>query len=180
RESSKILWLRDLTIIEIAYSSGLRLDELHKLEITSVDISQKLMRITGKGNKTRIVPLGTKAIEMYEQWLIERQYILDKNKDNKHNFVFITSTGKQLSRTQINERIKNAFRKIGHTEKCNPHMLRHSFATHLINATVGIRDIQEMLGHDQLNTTQIYTELDTTSLAREYLQAHPRAIKRSD
>ena len=177
RPSSKTIFKRDLALIEITYSSGLRLEEIHSLKIEYIDLVRKQIRVTGKGNKTRIVPVGNKAIEAYKEWLALRSEIMAKNNHQKHTYVFITSTGAQLSRAQINKRIKNAFQLAGYTIQANPHMLRHSFATHLLNNSVGIREIQEMLGHSNLNTTQIYTNLDHTSLANVYKNTHPRAIK---
>ncbi|MCT9375149.1 tyrosine-type recombinase/integrase [Acinetobacter baumannii] len=170
--------IRDLALVEIAYSSGLRLEELHSLELSKINTDEKLLRITGKGNKERSVPIGSKALQALELWLLERNHIMQKNLSQNHDYVFTTTTGKQLSRTQINERVKKLFRDKGITQKSNPHTLRHTFATHLLSSKVGIRDIQEMLGHADLNTTQIYTFVDETTMKEEYSNTHPRAKNR--
>ncbi|HAV4660410.1 TPA: tyrosine-type recombinase/integrase, partial [Acinetobacter baumannii] len=180
RPSSTVIFKRDLALIEIAYSCGLRLEEIHSLQIENVEVKRKQVRVTGKGNKTRIIPLGSKAIEAYLEWLPLREEIMNKDTNQKHNYVFVTTTGAQLSRVQINKRIKNAFKLAGYPIQSNPHMLRHSFATHLINNSVGIREIQEMLGHSNLNTTQIYTDLDHTSMTNVYMDTHPRAVKNTE
>lgn len=171
-------WIRDLALVEIAYSSGLRLEELHNLEINRINQELKLIRVIGKGNKERIIPLGSKAINALNNWLSIRKKIFEKYKNISHDYVFTTTTGRQLSRTQIGDRIKHLFKSNGITQKSNPHVLRHSFATHLLSNKVGIRDIQEMLGHTSLNTTQIYTFVDSTLLKEEYSANHPRAQKK--
>lgn len=169
-------WIRDLALVEIAYSSGLRLAELHSLQISDINQTTNLVRVVGKGDKARVIPIGRKAIDALNKWLKVRSDIMEKNQSEQHLYVFTTTTGRRLSRTQINDRIKHLFKSNGITERSNTHILRHTFATHLINENVGIREIQEMLGHASLNTTQIYTFVDKNMLIREYLKSHPRAL----
>lgn len=167
--------IRDLALVEIAYSSGLRLEEIHCLQLNHINMSNQLLKVLGKGQKERIVPIGSKAIKALKLWLKERDLIMQKYLNQHHDYVFTTTTGKQLSRSQISDRIKKLFKDKGITQKSNPHVLRHTFATHLLSSKVGIRDIQEMLGHADLNTTQIYTFVDEATLKEEYNNSHPRA-----
>lgn len=169
------LWLRDKAILELLYSSGLRLAEIQGLSIKDVDFSRQLLRITGKGNKTRIVPFGSKAKESLIEWL--KVYRIWCGKFEADSAVFISQTGNALSPRQIEKRVKFQAQRAGVNVDLHPHLLRHCFASHMLSNSGDLRAVQEMLGHSSLSTTQIYTQLDFDRLAQVYDQAHPRAMK---
>lgn len=171
-ENDQWLWLRDKAMLELLYSSGLRLSELTSLTLQAIDWQQKIVRVTGKGNKTRIVPFGQKAFDALQQWLTAR---LQKSVD--HPYLFIARSGQTISQRQVQKRIKIQAQRAGLTADLHPHLLRHCFASHLLSASGDLRAVQEMLGHSNLNTTQVYTHLDFAHLANIYDKAHPRAKK---
>ena len=163
---------RDQAILELFYSSGLRLSELTGLDLAQLDLAAGLVQVLGKGGKSRVLPVGRKAREALQAWLRLRGIggPLD-------DAVFITRQGKRLSPRAIQMRVKTAGeRELG--QHLHPHMLRHSFASHLLESSQDLRAVQEMLGHADISTTQIYTHLDFQHLAAVYDSAHPRA-KRS-
>lgn len=165
------LWIRDCAMFEVLYSSGLRVTELANLQLGDVDLNQKLVRVnSGKGRKDRIVPLGSKAKKALQRWLMHRIEATPKS-----DHLFLGSLGNGLSRIQIYKRIKKQAARAGLSENVYPHLLRHSFATHMLTASGDIRAVQEMLGHASLSTTQIYTHLDFDHLAETYDKAHPRS-----
>ena len=164
------LWCRDKAMLELLYSSGLRLNELVSLQLNAIDWSQQLVRVTGKGKKTRIIPFGRNAQVALKQWLIARQ-----QKNPTHDYVFIARSGQVISARQVQKRIKLQALRAGLSADLYPHLIRHCFASHLLSASGDLRAVQEMLGHQNLNTTQIYTHLDFAHLAQVYDQAHPRA-----
>lgn len=166
------LWCRDKAMLELLYSSGLRLNELVTLQLNAIDWSQNLVRVTGKGNKTRIIPFGEKAEVALKTWLTAR---LIKKPD--HDTMFIARSGLPISARQVQKRIKIQALRAGLSADLHPHLLRHCFASHLLSASGNLRAIQEMLGHSNLNTTQIYTHLDFNHLASIYDKTHPRAKK---
>lgn len=166
------LWQRDKAMLELLYSSGLRLHELVQLQINDIHWTQQLVRILGKGNKTRIVPFGEKAKLALEQWLPLRM-----QKQPQHQFLFVSLRGNQISDRQVQNRIKVQAQRAGLSADIHPHLLRHCFASHLLSASGDLRAVQEMLGHSNLGTTQIYTHLDFDHLAKIYDKAHPRAKK---
>ena len=169
------LWLRDKAILELLYSSGLRLAEIQGLRIKDVDFSRHLLRIIGKGNKMRIVPFGSKAKDSLVDWLkIYRIWTAGFIPDSP---VFISQTGQALSPRQIEKRVKLQALRSGANIDLHPHLLRHCFASHMLSNSGDLRAVQEMLGHSSLSTTQIYTQLDFDRLAQVYDQAHPRANK---
>ena len=165
---------RDRAIMELFYSSGLRLAELASLQITDVDLAEGTVRVTGKGAKTRIVPVGAKAREALRDWLKVRPQ-LEKTPSAA---MFISRIGRTLSHRNIQARVHYWARRLGLPQGVSPHTFRHSFATHLLESSGDLRAVQEMLGHADISTTQIYTHLDFQHLARIYDQAHPRARKR--
>ncbi len=171
-----ILSIRDHAILELFYSSGLRLSELVNLNIDQLDFSEGMVTVTGKGNKTRIVPLGRHAIEAIQKWLKNRANLLIKNPDEKA--VFIGLQGRRISARNIQYRMKEWSIKQGIHSSVHPHMLRHSFATHVLQSSGDLRAVQEMLGHANISTTQVYTHLDYQHLTKVYDQAHPRAKKK--
>ena len=163
---------RDHAILELFYSSGLRLSELTSLDLQQLDLPAGLVQVLGKGSKTRVLPVGRKAREALEQWLEMRA--LSNPQDGA---VFVSQQGRRLGPRAIQKRVKVAGeRELG--QNLHPHMLRHSFASHLLESSQDLRAVQEMLGHADIKTTQIYTHLDFQHLAAVYDSAHPRA-KRS-
>ena len=165
--------LRDHAILELFYSSGLRLSELAELQIDALDLEQLLVRVTGKGSKERIVPVGRKAETAIRKWLDRRQEIAQPDVQA----VFVNNKGRQLSPRGIQYRIDLWAKKRGLGRKLHPHMLRHSFASHVLESSGDLRAVQELLGHSDIATTQIYTHLDFQHLAKVYDKAHPRAKK---
>ncbi|MEX5363032.1 tyrosine recombinase XerC [Pseudomonas guariconensis] len=163
---------RDQAILELFYSSGLRLSELTNLDLDQLDLTAGLVQVQGKGNKARVLPVGRKAREALQQWLKLRGISAPRD-----NAVFLTRQGTRLGQRAIQMRVKAAGeRELG--QHLHPHMLRHSFASHLLESSQDLRAVQEMLGHADIGTTQIYTHLDFQHLAAVYDSAHPRA-KRS-
>lgn len=169
------LALRDHAIFELFYSSGLRLSELVNLDINKLDLSDGTVTVTGKGNKTRIVPLGSHAVGAIQNWLLQRAIIRvnDKNPDA----LFVTQQGRRITARAVQYRMKTWAIKQGINADVHPHMLRHSFATHVLQSSGDLRAVQEMLGHANISTTQVYTHLDFQHLAKIYDTAHPRAKK---
>lgn len=165
------LAIRDKAIIETFYAAGLRLAELAGLNMSDIDLQAKLVTVTGKGNKQRILPLGKAAVDAIKLWLNARAILLAENE----TALFISRRGTRLSHRAIQQRLKNATRHLEHQQNLHPHMLRHSFASHLLESSGDLRAVQELLGHANLSTTQIYTHLDFQHLASVYDQAHPRA-----
>ena len=169
------LWIRDKAMLELLYSSGLRLAELQGLTIKDIDFNRQLLRITGKGNKTRIVPFGKKAKESLIVWL--KIYKIWQGDFNQNSAVFISRRGGVLTPRQIENRVKFQAQRAGVNVDLHPHLLRHCFASHMLSSSGDLRSVQEMLGHSNLSTTQIYTHVDFDHLAQVYDQAHPRAQK---
>lgn len=168
-----VLEIRDRAMFELFYSSGLRLSELVLLDIADADCDESVVRVRyGKGSKERWVPLGSKAIAAIRQWMSVRP-------DLATTALFTSKQGKRISQRSVQLRLEQAARKSGLAEHVHPHMLRHSFASHLLEGSKDIRAVQELLGHSDINTTQIYTHLDFQHLAAVYDAAHPRA-KSSD
>jgi integrase/recombinase XerC len=162
--------------LELFYSSGLRLSELVNLNIEQLDFTEGTVTVHGKGNKTRIVPLGEYAMNAIKQWLPLRGNLLIKHPNEKA--IFISKNGKRLSARNIQYRLKEWSIKQGINTSVNPHMLRHSFASHVLQSSGDLRAVQEMLGHANISTTQVYTHLDYQHLTKIYDSAHPRAKKK--
>jgi len=171
-----VLDLRDHAILELFYSSGLRLAELVNLDIDRLDFTDGTIEVTGKGNKTRIVPLGSHAANAMQKWLQARTNI-STDETNKHA-VFITQQGKRITPRAVQYRVKAWAIKQGVGSNLHPHILRHSFASHVLQSSQDLRAVQEMLGHANISTTQVYTHLDFQHLAKVYDNAHPRAKKK--
>lgn len=167
--------VRDRAIMELFYSSGLRLAELAGLQIEDMDLVDRTVRVTGKGSRQRVVPLGRYACEALTTWLDRRPQPADGNRA-----VFLSQRGKPLAGRSIQARISLWARRLGLPQRVHPHMLRHSFATHMLESSGDLRAVQELLGHADISTTQIYTHLDFQHLAKVYDKAHPRARKRKD
>jgi integrase/recombinase XerC len=146
------------------------------LKINDISFSDETLSVTGKGNKTRIVPIGKNAINAIKEWLGERNKT--KNNDSENYFVFLNQHGKPLTARSIQYRLKYWAIKQGIPENIHPHLLRHSFASHVLQSSQDLRAVQELLGHANISTTQIYTHLDFQHLAKIYDQSHPRAKKK--
>ena len=168
------LALRDRAMFELLYSSGLRLAELVALDVQDIQADREL-RVTGKGNKTRIVPYGKEAAKWLNLWLTERNNWLGRDQ----KALFLSNQQRRISARSVQLRLKKWGVQQGLFDNLHPHKLRHSFATHMLEASSDLRAVQEMLGHANLSTTQIYTHLDFQRLAQVYDAAHPRAKKRS-
>ena len=163
--------IRDMAIVELIYSSGLRVSEAVNVNLTDFEESKDFLRILGKGSKTRLVPVGRFAQSAINQWIEKRKALATIDEA-----LFVNLRGKRISTRSVQERIKSLALMQG-LPPVNPHMLRHSFATHLLESSGDLRSIQELLGHSSLSTTQIYTRLDYQHLIKIYEKSHPRARK---
>lgn len=165
---------RDHAILELLYSSGLRLSELVGLDVADLDLVQGLVLVLGKGNKQRMLPVGSKAIAAIQRWLVQRAQAQPEDQA-----LFIGVRGRRMSPQLVRERVRQAgSRDLG--QHLHPHMLRHSFASHMLESSQDLRAVQELLGHADIGTTQIYTHLDFQHLAQVYDQAHPRAKRKTE
>jgi len=167
---------RDRAIMELFYSSGLRLAELATLDLRDIDFGDQLVHVTGKGNKDRVCPVGSVAIKALQDWLEKR----DQTGFFDQPAVFITQQGRRLGMRSIQKRLSFWGKKQGISDRVHPHRLRHAFASHMLESSGDLRAVQELLGHSDISTTQIYTHVDFQHLAKVYDSAHPRAKKRSD
>ncbi|WP_133405488.1 tyrosine recombinase XerC [Parashewanella tropica] len=167
------LAVRDKAIMELFYSSGLRLAELAALNTSDFSDQLKQVTVMGKGGKMRMLPVGSKAVDALQDWLDIRSTI-----NTLDSAVFVTQKGKRLSHRSIQTRLNKWAQQQGLSSKVHPHKLRHSFATHMLEASADLRAVQELLGHADLSTTQIYTSLDFQHLAKVYDGAHPRAKRK--
>jgi len=174
-EPEKSLWIRDRAVMELFYSSGLRLSELAYAHLPDLDLRARHITVLGKGNKTRRLPVGRKACEALSSWLALREgWCREKSED----WLFLTPKGLRFSERAIQLRLKHQAQRAGLPQHVHPHMLRHSFASHLLESSHDLRAVQELLGHADISTTQIYTHLDYQHLADVYDKAHPRSRKR--
>ena len=167
--------VRDKALAELLYSSGLRLSEICKLNMEDLDTKERTCVVSGKGNKTRIVPVGKKAIQAIRDWFMYRSE-LKQSKATSTNAIFLNNKGNRISPRSIQLRLEKLCLMRG-LPGINPHMLRHSFASHVLESSGDLRAVQEMLGHSDIGTTQIYTKLDFQHLSKVYDKAHPRAKK---
>jgi len=166
---------RDRAILELLYSSGLRLSELTDLDLGDVDMHDATVHVTGKGNKDRIIPVGRKALTALRQWKLSRAEIAGVDE----TALFVSNRGSRISPRSVQARVTHWARKQGIDANVYPHLFRHSFATHLLESSHDLRGVQELLGHANISTTQVYTHLDFQHLAQIYDQTHPRARKKS-
>lgn len=164
---------RDLAMMELTYSSGLRLSELQGVDLDDIDLSSREVRVLGKGSKERILPIGSKAVGVIQKWLEMRLQFTPKE-----NALFINKQGKRISQRSIQLIMKKWGRMQGLETHLHPHKLRHSFATQMLEGSGDLRAVQELLGHSSLSTTQIYTHLDFQHLTKVYDSAHPRAKRK--
>lgn len=167
------LELRDKAILEVMYGSGLRVSELINLKISSIFFEDGYLRVFGKGSKERIVPIGSKGLEFISMYILNSRELLKRQ--GSEDYVFLNFRGKKLSRMGIWDIIKKYTKKAKIEKDIHPHTLRHSFATHLLQGGADIRVIQEMLGHSDISTTQIYTHIDREYLREVHKSFHPRA-----
>lgn len=165
---------RDRALLELFYSGGLRLAELAALDVSGLDLGAGSARVIGKGRRVRLVPVGRPARAALAAWLQVRADWADSDQPA----LFVSARGRRLSRRAIQSRIAHWARRLGLPQHVHPHMLRHSFATHLLESSGDLRAVQELLGHADIATTQVYTHLDFSHLAEVYDQAHPRARRR--
>lgn len=170
------LVVRDRAILELFYSSGLRLAELTGLNLGDVDLADATVHVTGKGNKDRIVPVGRKARDALVDWQRSRSALAKPDE----TALFVSQRGNRLSPRSVQARVDHWARQQGLDTHIHPHLLRHSFATHLLESSHDLRGVQELLGHANIATTQVYTHLDFQHLAQIYDQTHPRARKKRD
>lgn len=176
-DMSKPEGVRDHCIIEVLYSCGLRISELTNLLISNLFLEEGFIRIHGKGNKERLVPISPRAVKELKIWLDIRKHINIQHGYEDHVFVSRTR-GKALSRISLFVFIQNYAAQAGITKEISPHTFRHSFATHLLQGGANLRAVQDMLGHESLGTTEVYLQLDTTHLREEMLACHPRSEAR--
>ncbi len=172
------LGIRDRAVMELFYSSGLRLSELVNLKIADLNIHDNTASIIGKGNKSRIVPIGKYAMKSLARWISMREKIKNLSQENK--FIFLSEKGNPLGPRAVQYRLKYWAIKQGIPENIHPHLMRHSFASHILQSSQDLRAVQELLGHANISTTQIYTHLDYQHLAKIYDGAHPRAKKNNN
>ncbi len=175
-EREKPLGLRDLAILEVLYSCGFRVSELEALTISSIDFDERLVRVIGKGDKERIVPIGRQALQAVRNYLEATQYLRRRNVDiSRGEPLFINFRGGALSGRSIGRIIKKYAIESGLTADVSPHSMRHTFATHLLDGGADLRAVQELLGHESLSTTQKYTHVSLDRLMEVYDKAHPRS-----
>jgi integrase/recombinase XerC len=175
-DTDSVIAHRDSAMAELFYSSGLRLAELAAVNIDDIDPHSKLLTVTGKGRKTRTVPVGSVALQAIACWLEVRPPTTADATD--HAALFTSNRGRRISVRNIQARLKVQGRKAGMHQDVHPHMLRHSFASHMLESSGDLRAVQELLGHANISTTQIYTHLDFQHLSKVYDAAHPRAKRR--
>jgi integrase/recombinase XerC len=168
--------LRDRAMLELFYSSGLRLAELVGLNLGDVDAADRTVRVLGKGSKTRVVPVGKTALAALRDWLAVRCEMAGAGEQA----MFVGQRGRRIGPRMVQKQVNAWAKRQGAPTGVHPHMLRHSFATHVLESSRNLRAVQEMLGHASLSTTQVYTHLDFQHLATVYDQAHPRARRRSE
>ena len=173
-EDRSPLGLRDRALFELAYSSGLRVSELTGLDLAALDRATGEVRVTGKGSKTRIVPVGRHALDAIAAWLPVRSEIAKPGE----RALFVGRSGARMVPREVQRRIKRQATIAGIAADVHPHMLRHSFASHVLQSSGDLRAVQEMLGHASIASTQVYTHLDFQHLAKVYDAAHPRARRR--
>jgi integrase/recombinase XerD len=168
---------RNKAMVETLYSCGLRVSELTNIKITDLFFDQGFIRVVGKGNKERLVPVGQKAIKEINLYIAERNSISHRIEKNSENFIFLNRRGQKLTREMIFTIIKKHAKLAGIKKSISPHTFRHSFATHLVEGGADLRAVQEMLGHESIQTTEIYTHLDKEYLRDTILRFHPRKEK---
>ena len=170
-ENADPLSIRDFAVLELLYAAGMRISELIGLNLSDIDWQAGQIRVTGKGDKERICHFGKKAAKSLKKWLKCRELLANEGE----RAVFVSQRGQRLSASSIRVRIQKLCKEKGIDQRVYPHLMRHSFASHMLEASQDLRAVQELLGHEHLKTTQIYTHLDFQQLAKTYDAAHPRA-----
>ena len=173
--NEKPLEIRNKTMIELLYATGIRVSELVNLDLEDIHLNNGFIHVKGKGNKERIVPMGEIAEIALRNYIINSRLVL--NKRNIHDALFLNYQGTRISRQSFWKFLTNYTKEIGIKKQVSPHKLRHSFATHLLENGVDLRVVQELLGHEDISTTQIYTHINKSHLKEVYIKAHPRARK---
>lgn len=172
-QGKNVLEVRDKAILELFYASGLRLSELVGLNVEHMDMGQSFVKVLGKGNKERLVPMGVKALDSLKIYLDQRLGLLNRNPEEQA--VFLNKSGSRISCRAVERLLEKYLKLSGIQKKVTPHVLRHTFATHLLNAGADMRGIQELLGHASLSTTQRYTHVELDKLMEIYDKTHPKA-----
>ena len=167
--------LRNHAMLEVFYGTGIRLSELWGLDVDSINFHENIVRVFGKGAKERIVPIGRKAVSAVHEYLPARETALGQRGFHGEKALFINAQGKRLSRRSIQSAVTKYLKAVSEKEHLSPHVLRHSFATHMLDRGADVRAVQELLGHSSLSTTQVYTHVTMERLVQAYRQAHPRA-----
>ena len=167
---------RSAAILELFYSTGMRLSELINLDVDDLDFAQGVVKVTGKGSKQRILPVGRLALQAVREYLQDRQRVFLKNDPaGSESALFVTSKGARFYPEAVIRMVKSMIGAVSEIEKRSPHVIRHSFATHLLNRGADLRAVKELLGHESLSTTQVYTHVSTEQLKKVYRQSHPKA-----
>ncbi|MGQ9560830.1 MAG: tyrosine recombinase [Candidatus Oleimicrobiaceae bacterium] len=166
--------LRDRTILQLFYATGVRLGELTALDVNDVDLTNGVVKVRGKGAKERMIPLGAATTELVRHYLLRRVELVRQG-PARCSALFLNARGERYSRSGIARTVARYLRQVSESGACNPHILRHSFATHLLDAGADLLAVKELLGHSRLSTTQIYTHVSAERMKRVYRQAHPRA-----
>jgi len=167
---------RDLAILELFYSTGIRLSELINLTLNDLKNKEGLIKVKGKGRKERFVPVGEKAISVIKEYLATRKNLIKSaNKKDGKNFLFVTEKGQKLYPQAVGRIVRKYIGAVSEIEKKSPHVLRHTFATHMLNHGADIRAVKELLGHESLSTTQVYTHISSTRMKKIYEESHPKA-----
>ncbi|MFK2824986.1 tyrosine recombinase XerC [Bacillus sp. B190/17] len=173
-EGEEPLQIRNKAILELLYATGIRVSECTGIELTHIDFDLSVLLVKGKGNKERYVPFGSFAHEAIERYIATARHFLMKSADS-HSFLFVNHRGRPLTPRGIRHILTKLIEKASLTRKIHPHMLRHTFATHLLNNGADLRTVQELLGHDHLSSTQVYTHVTKEHLRKTYVIHHPRA-----
>jgi len=160
--------------LELLYSTGIRLSELINLNIPDVDLQDSTVKVTGKGSKDRILPLGRKAVAALRSYLADRSRFISRSSPPEPSF-FLTPKGQRFYPEAVARIVKRHIARVSEVEKRSPHVIRHTFATHLLNRGADLRAVKELLGHESLSTTQVYTHVSTEQMKKVYRQAHPKA-----
>jgi len=171
--TKETLGIRNKTILEVFYACGLRISELTSLKLSDLYLNEEMIRVFGKGSKERIVPIGSSAINWIKEYLTKSRPLLQK-KMKSENYLFLNSRGSKLSRMGVWKIVEKYIKESGIEKEAHPHTFRHSFATHLIEGGADLRSVQEMLGHADISTTQIYTHIDREFIKQVHKQFHPR------
>lgn len=177
RERKDPLMIRDQAILEVLYYSGVRASELVNIKLSDVNYRNRIIRIFGKGSKERIVPFTSDCLKTLEKYLKELRPLLASKNEQISIYLFLNNNGEQLTTRGLEYILDTIDKKVGTNLGLHPHLLRHTFATHLLEAGANLREIQELLGHESINATQVYTHVTTEGMKATYLAAHPRAKK---